>query len=41
MIVHPSVGDEEARKRWSKIRVVKPYLRFVELGTEKMGSARA
>ncbi|KAE8445369.1 hypothetical protein EG329_013491 [Mollisiaceae sp. DMI_Dod_QoI] len=35
VIVHPSVKDEEAKKIWSELRIVKPYLRFVSLERAK------
>jgi len=36
VIVHPSVKDEEAKKIWSELRIVKPYLRFVSLERAKV-----
>ncbi|POS82525.1 mitochondrial peroxiredoxin PRX1 [Erysiphe pulchra] len=35
VIVHPSVKDEEAKSIYPELRIVKPYLRFTSLPSEK------
>ncbi|RKF60098.1 Peroxiredoxin PRX1, mitochondrial [Erysiphe neolycopersici] len=35
VIVHPSVSDEEAKSKFPELRIVKPYLRYTSLPTEK------
>jgi hypothetical protein len=36
VIVHPSVGDEEAKRIFGKFRIVKPYLRYTSLAKESI-----
>jgi len=39
VIVHPTINDEEAKKLFPQVRIVKPYLRFTPLAKEKTSAA--